>query len=54
MPVPYLSHKEKEWAYAMWCNGHTKKTNSRCPLCTRKDGCPSDWQPTKNKTYFKI
>ena len=25
MPVPYLSHKEKEWAYAMWCNGHTKK-----------------------------
>ena len=25
MPVPYLSFKEREWAYKMWCIGYTKK-----------------------------
>ena len=25
MPLPYLTFKEKEWAYEMWCIGYTKK-----------------------------
>lgn len=54
MSLPYLTFKEKDWAYKMWCIGYTKKQIAEALYVCEKNCLTCYWKQTENKTNFEI